>query len=109
MNHLISLSELTGLQVLGTRHSAKEIRKLVSSSLVDGRAIIDFSEVTLTQSFADELIGPLLLEHGPTVLEKLSFKSCSDDARAVITFVVGQRLRDFRERNRPQRESVPAV
>ena len=109
MNHLISLSELTGLQVLGTRHSAKEIRKLVSKSLAEGRAIIDFSAVTLTQSFADELIGPLLLEHGPAVLEKLSFKSCSDDARAVITFVVGQRLRDLRERNRPQCESVSAI
>lgn len=109
MNHLISLRELTGLKVLGTRHSAKAIRKLVSEGLVEGRVVIDFSSVTLTQSFADELIGPLLLEHGPVVLEKLSFKSCSDDARAVITFVVGQRLRDFRERNRTQCESVSAV
>jgi hypothetical protein len=100
MHHAISLSELTGLRVLGTRHSAKKIRRLVADSLNDqGVAIIDFQSVTLTQSFADELIGPLILEHGPAVLQKLSFKSCSDDARAVITFVVGQRIRDFHDRN----------
>lgn len=107
MTHLISLTELTGLRVLGTRHSAKKIRTLVSKTLDDdGAAIIDFSSVTLTQSFADELLGPLLLAHGPALLKKLSFKSCSEDARAVITFVVGQRLRDFREHNNPEGLSI---
>jgi hypothetical protein len=101
MQHPISLSELTGLQILGTRHSAKKIRRLVSENLKnEGVAVIDFRSVTLTQSFADELIGPLLLEQGPAVLQKLAFKSCSDDARAVITFVVGQRLRDFHDGSR---------
>jgi hypothetical protein len=108
MHHPISLSELTGLQILGTRHSAKKIRKLVSENLSnEGAAVIDFRSVTLTQSFADELIGPLLLEHGPAVLQKLAFKSCSEDARAVITFVVGQRLRDFRER--ASSNAIPTV
>jgi hypothetical protein len=41
----------------------------------------------------------LILEYGPAVLQKLAFKSCSEDARAVITFVVGQRLRDFHDRS----------
>ena len=100
MHHPISLSELTGLQILGTRHSAKRIRRLVSEKIASaGSAVIDFRSVTLTQSFADELLGPLILEHGPAVLKKLAFKSCSEDARAVITFVVSQRLRDFHDRS----------
>lgn len=103
MNAPISLIELTGLRVLGTRHSAKKIRTRLSEILdEDGAAVVDFSSVTLTQSFADELLGPLLLEHGPALLKKLSFKSCSEDARAVITFVVGQRLRDFHGHNHPE-------
>lgn len=103
MNGPISLIELTGLPVLGTRHSAKKFRTLVSETLDrDGAAVVDFSSVTLTQSFADELLGPLLLAHGPALLKKLSFKSCSEDARAVITFVVGQRLREFQEHNHPE-------
>lgn len=107
MHHPISLSELTGLQILGTRHSAKKIRRLVCENLSsDGKAVIDFQSVTLTQSFADELIGPLILEQGPAVLQKLAFKACSEDARAVITFVVSQRLRDFNDRSSsPQRTS----
>jgi len=72
----------------------------------DGAATVDFSSVTLTQSFADELLGPLLLAHGPSLLKQLSFKSCSEDARAVITFVVGQRLRDFHEHNNLERRET---
>lgn len=108
----ISLSKLTGLHVLGTRHSAKQIRKLVSERLQShDAAVIDFESVTLTQSFADELLGPLLLESGPAILQRLSFKSCSEDARAVITFVVSQRLRDFHEcgsRRKPAHSLTPA-
>ena len=65
MNQAISLNQMTGLRVLGTRHGAKKIRKLVSESRQgDGSAVIDFASITLTQSFADELIGPLLLDMG---------------------------------------------
>lgn len=98
----ISLSKLTGLQILGTRHSAKKIRRLVAEKLgSDDRVVIDFQSITLTQAFADELIGALILEHGAALLQKVSFKSCSEDARAVITFVVGQRLRDYNESREP--------
>lgn len=53
--------------------------------------VLDFSSVEVTQAFIDELIGALILRHGPSVLDCLIFRSCSDNARAIIEFVVADR------------------
>jgi len=94
----IALGDLTGLHLLGTRHSAKVIRRqLVAALELEESVELDFDRVTVTQSFADELLGPLILERGHELLTRMRFKGCSDDVRAVLTFVVGQRLLDYED------------
>jgi hypothetical protein len=49
----------------------------------------------VTQSFVDELIGRVVLQNGPDVLQHLVFKACSDDVRAIIEFVVSDRVDQY--------------
>jgi len=58
---------------------------------------IDFGGVTVTQAFTDEFIGVLILRRGPSILERLAFKQCSEDVQAIIRFVVSSRIRDYNE------------
>jgi len=51
--------------------------------------------VNISQSFADELVGALLLRQTPAVLERLVFKGCSDSVKAVIEFVVADRYDEY--------------
>jgi len=63
------------------------------------RVILDFSGVgVVTQSFMDELVGVLILEHGPEILQRLSFNGCNKDVRAVIRYVAASRTADFEAR-----------
>jgi hypothetical protein len=56
---------------------------------------IDFTGAFVTQSFVDELFGPLILREGPGVLERLAFSGCSEDTRAILNLVFAGRLRDY--------------
>jgi hypothetical protein len=42
----------------------------------------------------DEFLGVLILRNGPRILERLAFKGCSEDVKAVIRFVVSTRSKD---------------
>lgn len=51
--------------------------------------ILDFENVNAaTQSFIHALISDTFRQFGPNIIEKISFKSCSDHVRKIITIVV---------------------
>ncbi len=87
------------ISALGTRTAAKPLRQQVESELqsTQGDICLDFEGITVTQGYMDELLGVLILRYGPSVLERVAFKACSDDVKAVIQFVANTRGRDFKE------------
>ncbi|WP_050485100.1 STAS-like domain-containing protein [Bordetella bronchiseptica] len=89
----VHLRDFTRSSVLGQRHSARPIRDHINQCLkLEERIRIDFSGIEITQSFADELLGALVIQHGPDVLAKLSFAGCSESVKGIITFVVKDRI-----------------
>jgi hypothetical protein len=96
MTRAIQISTFSNLNLLGTRFIAKSIRESIEEALSHpDDAEVDFSGVEVTQSFIDELLGPLLLRWGPQLLTRLAFRGCSENAQAVIRFVVAGRLSEF--------------
>jgi hypothetical protein len=96
----VRISTFSPLKVLGTRFAAKRIREAIEC-LLGGRqpVVVDFTGVDVTQSFIDELIGPIFLRKGSAALEQLCFKGCSANAQSVISFVITNRIADW-ERSR---------
>jgi hypothetical protein len=89
-------SEDESVRVLGARHSALKFRDRITRQLESGDTVqVDFTGAYVTQSFVDELFGPLILRAGPSVLERLAFSGCSDDTRAILNLVFAGRLRDY--------------
>ena len=96
MRSHISLTQYARGHLVGARASAMPLRERVEEMLAQGTEIVfDFSAVEATQSFIDELVGVLILRHGPDVLGRLIFKSCSDDVRAIIEFVAADRCDQY--------------
>lgn len=92
----ISLQPLVTGKMAGMRAKATPVRLQVESALELGQSVdLDFAGVDATQSFVDELVGVLVLEHGPNVLKNLKFKNCSPDVRAIVQFVVSDRAEQF--------------
>jgi len=84
---------------LGTRIRATTLREDLESLLTKyGAVVLDFGGVEATQSFIDELIGVLVLERGPEIVERLVFRSCSEDVKAIINFVLSDRIEQYRQR-----------
>ena len=51
--------------------------------------VIDFDKVTAaTQSFIHALVSDILRKYGSDVLDKISFKSCSENIKKIINIVV---------------------
>jgi hypothetical protein len=95
MSNVVQLSTITNLTLLGTRFLARKLRASIEHALAEsGDVVIDFTGIEVTQSFVDELVGPLLLKDGPSILSKMAFRGCSENAQAVIGFVVSERLAD---------------
>ena len=89
-------SDDASVRVLGARHGAVQFRDRLARQLESGDTVqVDFTGAFVTQSFVDELFGPLILRAGPSVLEKLAFSGCSDDTRAILNLVFAGRLRDY--------------
>lgn len=53
------------------------------------------ARLTATQSFIDELVGVLILRHGPDILLRMVFKGCSDEVRAMVEFVASDRCDQY--------------
>lgn len=81
---------------LSRREAAQPIRIGIDSHLAQGEMIeVDCARAEATQSFMDELVGILVLERGPKVLQQLRFRGCSTDMKAIINFVVSDRAAQF--------------
>lgn len=77
---------------LSRREVAQPLRDLIDEHLAAGDTVeVDCLGADATQSFVDELIGILILERGPEVLNFLRFRGCSADMKAIIQFVVTDR------------------
>ncbi|MBW0449271.1 STAS-like domain-containing protein [Paraburkholderia phenoliruptrix] len=83
----------------GTRSRAFEFRDQIEQQLDADveRVVIEFSGVSATQSFVDELLGVLVVERGPAVVRRLVFKGCSEDLRAIIRFVLNDRIEQLED------------
>lgn len=97
MNRQILLNQHAHGHMVGSRMAAMPVREELEIALAQAGAevVLDFSGVTATQSFIDELVGVLVLRRGPDVLSNIIFKSCSDDVRAIVEFVVTDRCDQY--------------
>ncbi len=96
MHNSFILQQYARGRLVGARATAAPLRELLEGALLRGEeCILDFSGVQATQSFVDELVGALILRHGPDILASLIFRSCSDDVRAIIEFVAADRCDQF--------------
>lgn len=85
--------------MMGRRQTALPLRERIEAVLsCGGEVALDFSGIEATQSFIDELVGVLVLKQGPTVLEQVLFKGCSESVIAIVRFVVADRARQFKRR-----------
>lgn len=88
-----------GGRLLGARPAALPIRDRIEAVLEAGECVaLDFAGTYVTQSFVDELVGVLVLERGPDILSRITFKNCSTETKAILHFVVSDRI-DQRERS----------
>ncbi|WP_295388249.1 STAS-like domain-containing protein [uncultured Thiodictyon sp.] len=88
----LTLSTRAKGRLAAVRSAALPVREEAEGVLAQGREVVlDFAAIEVTQSFIDELVGALILRHGPAILERVVFKNCSDDTRAIIEFVATDR------------------
>ncbi len=96
MRSQITLNQYARGHMVGTRHTASPLRDEAEKALARGyEVVLDFAGVEATQSFVDELVGGLILRHGPDILSRLIFRACSDDVRAIIEFVAADRCDQY--------------
>lgn len=108
MTCTLAIATATGpVDVLGTRYSALKLRENVEQRLEDCQTVqIDFEGVFVTQSFIDELFGPLILRMGPEVLQRLTFSGCNEETKSILSLVFASRLQDFSSRQQPRRAAI---
>ncbi len=100
MRSELFLANLARGRFIGTRATAAQLREQVVIALTQGNEVVfDFTGIDAAHSFVDELIGALILRRGPDILNRLIFKSCSDDLRAVIEFVAADRCDQYIKAN----------
>lgn len=102
MQAAFSILEHTQAQFLGSRFRARELREELGNLLTHAdEVVLDFTGMkSTTQSFIDELVGVLVLQHGPDIVQRLVFKGCADDIKEILNFVVSSRADDFLAKNR---------
>ncbi len=101
MQAAFSIFEHTKAQFLGSRFRARELREELEQVLARAdEVVLDFTGMkSATQSFVDELVGVLILKHGPDIVRRLVFKGCAEDIKEIIGFVVSTRTDDFMKKN----------
>ena len=92
----IALQPLLGSRMVGMRSTAAPVRKQVEDAIFRGsEVVLNFHGIEATQSFIDELVGALILKHGPSVLQKVVFQKCSPNVKAIVEFVAADRADQF--------------
>ena len=85
-----------GRMSLGSRAPAAALRQKLEAALDAQETVtIDFEGIEATQSFVDELVGMLVLKRGPSVLQSLKFRRCSNDMKSIVQFVLRDRAAQF--------------
>lgn len=88
----ISIYMPEGVRTLGMRATAKPYREQAEMILDSGGSVsFNLSGIEATQGFLDELIGMLVIKYGKAIISRLSFKSCSENMKGIIKFVVNDR------------------
>jgi len=70
---------------------ARDIRlkKIIPALDKNQKVILDFEKIdAATQSFIHALISDLIRKYGNEVLDKISFKSCNETVKKIITIVI---------------------
>ena len=99
MSQVIQLSERSETHFLGSRFSARDLRQELEDALVEHEQVtLDFNSTFVTQSFIDKLLGVLILKNSPEILNKVVFRNCSVDVRAILQLVVSTRSDDYRKK-----------
>ena len=92
----IALQQHALSSMIGMRSSALPIRLEIERALGAGKeVVVNFTGVAVTQSFVDELLGALVLRDGPSVMQRIVLKGCSEETRGIIRFVVSDRAEQF--------------
>ena len=64
------------------------LREIIPALDADESIVLDFEKVnSVTQSFMHALISDLFRNYGNDVLDRVTFKSCSDTVKKIITIV----------------------
>jgi STAS-like domain of unknown function (DUF4325) len=97
----VPLSLAASGRFIGMRHQARRARDEAERALLGGGEVVfDFGGIGVTQAFVDELVGVLILHHGPDLLQRIIFKNCSQDVRAIIEFVAADRCDQYHTTSR---------
>lgn len=92
----VQLGPLATGRLAGVRAMAVSARQRAEEILACGQEVVfNFAGIEVTQSFVDELVGRLILRDGPDLLDRIVFKDCSSDTRAIIEFVVADRADQY--------------
>ncbi len=111
MKTLVEITPSTG-EFAEDKDYARELRLSVILPELErsGTIVLDFKNVKyVTQSFVHALVGEALKRFGAEVLEKIDFKNCSPQVRAVVALVVDYSLGGFSNGDQNLVEAEPFV
>ncbi len=79
---------------IGSRFTGKEVRQQISAALSAGdQVVLDFGGVqSVSDSFLDEMLGMLIEQQGPSILQRLVFSSCEQPIEEAIRFSLEEAL-----------------
>lgn len=79
------------------RESARQFRAQVDEAIEkQGNITFDLSDVrAISAGFADEMIGRLVVWHGPDILSRILFLRCQESVRSVLSYVANDRLQHY--------------
>ena len=86
----IPLSRHTG-SFAENKDVARDIRvkKIIPALKKGQKVVLDFENIdSVTQSFIHALISDVLRKHGIDILDQISFKSCNETVKKIITIVI---------------------
>ena len=73
------------------KDAAREVRlNKIEPALAKGKnVILDFQGIDgATQSFIHSMISQVIRDHGSDVIERIFFRECSEDVKAIVNIVV---------------------
>jgi len=92
----LSLKECVPGGFLGSRAKAQPIRRDMERVFdAGGEVVLDFAGVEATQSFIDELVGVLILQHGPSLIKRVNFRNCTKSMQGIVRFVLADRAAQY--------------